>query len=90
MPAIPETEVARHTACTDSSLRTLSIDIGGTLIKTAIIDEGGALVSEFVTMPTPKLATPEAVIALIKLLTYSALENELEDAAAAPLCNWSI
>ena len=25
-----------------------------------------------------------------RLLTYSALENELEDAAAAPLYNWSI
>jgi polyphosphate glucokinase len=66
MSAIPETEAARHLACTESSLRTLSIDIGGTLIKTAIIDEGGAIVSDFVTAPTPKPATPEAVIALIK------------------------
>jgi polyphosphate glucokinase len=43
----------------------LSVDIGGTLIKAAIVDGSGALVSEFVTTPTPKPATPEAVIALI-------------------------
>ena len=61
MSAIPETEAARHPACTESSLRTLSIDVGGTLIKTAIMDEGGAIVSDCVTALTPKPATPEAV-----------------------------
>src|SRR6185436_7090550 len=49
----------------DGDRRTLAIDIGGTLIKTAIVDEDGALISEFVTTPTPKPATPEVVIALI-------------------------
>ena len=40
----------------------LSLDIGGTLIKAAVVDASGALVSEFLTVPTPKPATPEAVI----------------------------
>src|SRR5689334_9978290 len=43
----------------------LAVDIGGTLIKAAVVDDTGALVSEFVTTPTPRPATPEAVIALI-------------------------
>jgi polyphosphate glucokinase len=49
----------------DGDRSTLAVDIGGTLIKTAIVDENGALISEFVTTPTPKPATPEVVIALI-------------------------
>ena len=43
----------------------LAVDIGGTLIKAAVVDDAGTLVSEFVTTPTPRPATPEAVIALI-------------------------
>lgn len=43
----------------------LSVDIGGTLIKAAVIDQSGALVSEFVTTPTPHPATPDTIIALI-------------------------
>jgi polyphosphate glucokinase len=43
----------------------LAVDIGGTLIKAAVVDDTGTLVSEFVTTPTPRPATPEAVIALI-------------------------
>ena len=49
----------------DGDRRTLAIDIGGTFIKTAMVDADGALISEFVTTPTPKPATPEMVIALI-------------------------
>ena len=44
----------------------LAIDIGGTLIKTAVIDETGALVSDFITTSTPKPSTPDIVIELIK------------------------
>jgi polyphosphate glucokinase len=49
----------------------LAVDIGGTLIKAAVIDDRGELVSEFVTTPTPKPATPEAVIALIEEVVAS-------------------
>lgn len=49
----------------------LSVDIGGTLIKAAVIDHSGALVSEFVTTPTPRPATPETVIALITRIAGS-------------------
>jgi len=43
----------------------LSVDIGGTLIKAAIVNPAGTLISEFVTIPTPRPATPETIIALI-------------------------
>ncbi len=46
----------------------LCIDIGGTLIKAAIVSPSGDLVSEFVRQPTPNPATPDAVIALIREL----------------------
>jgi polyphosphate glucokinase len=49
----------------------LAVDIGGTLIKAAVVDDSGALVSEFVTTPTPRPATPEAVIALITRIAES-------------------
>jgi polyphosphate glucokinase len=54
-------EPRRH----DGDRSTLAVDIGGTLIKTAVVDENGELISKFVTTPTPKPATPEVVIALI-------------------------
>jgi polyphosphate glucokinase len=43
----------------------LSVDIGGTLIKAAVVAADGTLISEFVTTPTPRPATPDTVIALI-------------------------
>jgi polyphosphate glucokinase len=43
----------------------LCVDIGGTLIKTATVDEGGTLTSDFVTTQTPKPSTPEAVVDLV-------------------------
>jgi polyphosphate glucokinase len=43
----------------------LSVDIGGTLIKAAVVNHDGTLASEFVTTPTPRPATPETIIALI-------------------------
>jgi polyphosphate glucokinase len=51
------------------SRSTLCVDIGGTLVKAATVDEAGVLLSDFVTTPTPKPATPEAVIALIRQMT---------------------
>jgi polyphosphate glucokinase len=45
--------------------RTLCIDIGGTGIKTLILDGGGKPVSERLRIDTPRPATPKAVIAAI-------------------------
>jgi polyphosphate glucokinase len=43
----------------------LCVDIGGTLIKTATVDDSGTLTSEFVTTQTPKPSTPEAIVDLV-------------------------
>jgi len=43
----------------------LCVDIGGTLIKTATVDESGTLTSEFITTQTPKPSTPEAIVELV-------------------------
>jgi polyphosphate glucokinase len=44
------------------SPQTLAVDIGGTNIKASVLDKDGALVAERVRLPTPKPATPTAVI----------------------------
>ena len=50
-----------------SERRTLAVDIGGTGIKLAAIDDSGAIVGTAVRVPTPpKPAAPAAVIALIE------------------------
>ena len=41
---------------------TLGVDIGGTNIKASVLDRAGRLVAEQVRTPTPKPATPEAVL----------------------------
>lgn len=43
-------------------LFTFGVDIGGTFLKAAVLDAGGGVVAERVKAPTPKPATPEAVI----------------------------
>lgn len=65
MPAVGDRRQALRQDARGGNPNILSVDIGGTLIKAAIIDQSGALVSEFVTTPTPRPATPDAVIALI-------------------------
>src|SRR5579864_5440382 len=49
-------------------IRTLAIDIGGTGIKAIKLDEDGKAISERTRIPTPKKATPKAVIGLIREL----------------------
>jgi polyphosphate glucokinase len=46
-------------------MRTLAIDIGGTGIKAIKLDENGKAISERTRIPTPKKATPKAVIGII-------------------------
>lgn len=46
----------------------LSIDIGGTSVKACILTAEGDLFSEYTKLPTPKVSTPEALIAVIQEL----------------------
>jgi len=50
------------------TMRTLAIDIGGTGIKAIKLDENGKAISERTRIPTPKKATPKAVIGIIREL----------------------
>lgn len=46
----------------------LSIDIGGTNIKAAVLSKAGKLLTEYKKIPTPSPATPAAVLDVIKEL----------------------
>ena len=46
--------------------RTLAIDIGGTGLKTMVLDARGHELTERVRVPTPRPATPEAVLSAIR------------------------
>lgn len=47
---------------------TLAVDIGGTNIKASVLDRNGKLAAEQVRIPTPKPATPKAVLKAIEAL----------------------
>ena len=47
---------------------TLGVDIGGTNVKASVLDRDGGLVAEQVRTPTPKPATPKAVLKAIREL----------------------
>ncbi len=49
----------------DVARATLTIDVGGTGIKSMVLDEAGEPISERVRVRTPRPATPEAVVAAI-------------------------
>ncbi|HJU27841.1 MAG TPA: ROK family protein [Candidatus Binataceae bacterium] len=49
-------------------LRTLAVDIGGTGIKTMILDQAGAPLTERLREPTPKKAKPKAVLKVVREL----------------------
>jgi len=46
-------------------LRTLSVDIGGTGLKTIVLDAAGKSVTERLRVDTPRPATPKAVLTAI-------------------------
>src|SRR5271166_5572019 len=48
--------------------RTLAIDIGGTGVKTIVLDRLGKEVTERTRLPTPKAATPKQLLAVIEEL----------------------
>ncbi len=47
-------------------LRTLAIDIGGTGLKMIVLDEAGEPITERTRRPTPKIATPTAVLDVLR------------------------
>ena len=61
------TDVTEATEATGASPgRAIGVDVGGSGIKTAVVDiETGQLVSERLRVPTPTPSTPDAVIASI-------------------------
>jgi polyphosphate glucokinase len=67
----PETEAQAGRPAAISPV-TLGIDIGGSNVKAAAVDAAGRLLAEQVRVPTPKPATPEAVLASIATLASSA------------------
>src|SRR5271157_5682003 len=67
MKAVPRT--ARITdQPRKTPVRTLTVDIGGTGIKAITLDEKGKPITERTRIPTPKAATPEALVNVIKKL----------------------
>lgn len=65
MPEIADIETPGTPSQVGQGENILCIDVGGTLIKAAVVDASGSRKSEFLRMPTPRPATPEAVIAVI-------------------------
>lgn len=65
MPVIADKINIRSSDEVSKSPNILCVDIGGTLIKAATVNETGALVSDFITTQTPKPSTPEAIVELI-------------------------
>ena len=66
-PAIDKPSKSQHANCGAPS--TLGVDIGGTYLKAAVLDCASHVIADRVKAPTPKPATPEAVIEAIGLLT---------------------
>jgi polyphosphate glucokinase len=50
------------------SPRTLAIDVGGTGVKAMVLDRRGKTLTDRVRIPTPKRATPKALIAVMRKL----------------------
>lgn len=52
----------------NGGIRTLAVDIGGTGIKTMVLDPAGKPLTERLRLPTPAKATPKGVVAVIRKL----------------------
>jgi len=64
----PETQTSPDHATDSSAARTLAIDIGGTGIKMIVLDANAKPVNERARTLTPKPATPEALLAVIRTM----------------------
>jgi polyphosphate glucokinase len=60
--------VARKTPASRGAPFTLGVDIGGTNVKASVLDRTGALLANQLRSPTPKRATPQAVLDTIAKL----------------------
>jgi polyphosphate glucokinase len=65
---------AGKTAVAPKSTTTLAVDVGGTGIKAAALDEKGKMITEREKIKTPRNATPKKVIAIIQKLAKMAGE----------------
>src|SRR5258708_1484298 len=65
---------AGKTPLAPKSITTLAVDIGGTGIKAAALDEKGKMITERQKIKTPHNATPKKVIAIIEELAKMAGE----------------
>jgi polyphosphate glucokinase len=65
---------AAKTAVAPKSITTLAVDVGGTGIKAAALDEKGKMITERQKIKTPHNATPKKVIAIIQELAKMAGE----------------
>jgi polyphosphate glucokinase len=63
--AMPEVAMPEVASCKTGSCHTLAVDIGGTAIKTLLLDERGKPVSDRMRVKTPQPATPNAVVRTI-------------------------
>ena len=66
--AAVETEPKHDDVAEVAKPRTLAIDVGGTGVKTIVLDPAGTAVTERTRLPTPKAATPKQLIAVIAQL----------------------
>lgn len=66
--AAVETEPMHDEAAEVAKPRTLAIDVGGTGVKTIVLDPAGTAVTERTRLPTPKAATPKQLIGVIAQL----------------------
>jgi polyphosphate glucokinase len=64
----PETQTSPDQIKDSSTTRTLAIDIGGTGVKMIVLDAHARPVNERARTLTPKPATPEALLAVIKTM----------------------
>ena len=72
MVAMPSTTTSRSPAegrYGAGGPQTLGVDIGGTNIKASVLDGRGGLTADQVRSPTPKPATPKAVLATVATLS---------------------
>jgi polyphosphate glucokinase len=60
--------ISTKTSDRTANPRTLAVDVGGTGIKAMVLDLRGKPLSERVRMPTPKHATPKALLGVIRKL----------------------
>ncbi|MGC1191937.1 MAG: ROK family protein [Candidatus Binatus sp.] len=68
----PENVPAGKTPAAPKSVTTLAVDVGGTGIKAAALDEKGKMIGERQKIKTPHNATPKKVIAIIQQLAKMA------------------